>query len=210
MRRIQSFVPVLLLLLCSPLFAQVPKLVDLPKPDLSKAVTVKARNTRTLNARRNKVGDPVEFTLEDAVTLAVGDKTVEIPKKAKMTGKIVVANRHDKSNVSTLAYAIDQVTWKGGSLAVRALPSDFDQKDAMEKRMKACVESSSAVNYNRYGYGDPQSEHCRAVAQTHPLILDPNAGAFALAEDDVVIDSGLVVTYLMDANPNAGPNAATK
>ena len=199
-----------LLLLCGSLFAQnVPKLVDLPKPDLATAVTVKARNARTLSAKRTKVGDPVEFTLEDPVTLKVGDKTVEIPKKAKMTGKVAVASKHDKTNVSMLAYSIDQVTWKDGSIAVRALPTDFDQKDAAEKRMKACVESSSAVNYNRYGYGDPQSEHCRAVAQTHPMILDPNASAFALAEDDVVVESGLVVTFLMDAKPNAAPKQDT-
>ena len=191
--------------------AQTPSLTDLPKPDPAKSVTVNTRIARNISAKRAKIGDSVEFNLEDAVTLTVGDKQVTIPKKAKMTGKIYAANKHDKTKVSIVGFAVDQITWKDGSLAVRALPSNFDQKDAIERRVKACAEAGNAMNFNRYGNGDPQSEHCRAVAQTHPLILDPNASTFALAEDDVQLDSGLIVTFLLDANPAAAKqDAASK
>ena len=91
-------------------------------PTLPSGLQFPARMVSGVNAKKAKVGDEVK--LEMAVIVRGPNDTIALPRGAKLIGTVTQAsNRKAGGGVSSLSFVVTRAEWKGGSLALYAVPS---------------------------------------------------------------------------------------
>lgn len=107
------------------------------RPDLYRfnGFTLPVELTKTIKADKAEVGDPVQFHMLEPV---LAGKGVVIPAKAKLYGKVVLANRAGKGQYSYLALQVDRAEWDGRTFPLNAFLVGWEKSHSVRSAGPPC------------------------------------------------------------------------